>query len=512
MFYHSRRTVVAGSAGGAARDLRHFTEMFSSPDGRLPRWPSIAELAAGARDGTVSPTEMVEESLRRIERLNPALDAFVAMRAESAMEEARSAEARILRGEGRSLEGVPLAVKDNTAVIGMAVTRGSHSTGSSLAVEDAEIVARLRSAGAIVVGKTNLPEFGAIPVTESERLGTCRNPWDLSLTPGGSSGGSAAAVASGMVPAAHGNDGGGSLRIPASCCGIVGFKPSRGRISASPAPGDAGAGLVTPGFLTTRVSDMALLLDMVSGPAPGDPYSAPPPRVPFSAGLGHPGPRLRIGWTCVPPVEAPVDAACREAVLRTVGVLGQLGHLVEEIHPNWTRPWLAEEFRKLWAAAMLANVIGADLGPGGKPLVEPHVLALAELGRGVNSGELLQAEARLQLHNREVATLWSSWDVVVTPTLARLPLRVGQLFEQSASDPMAPMAAADLFTPFTPLVNVTGQPAASVPMHWHLGIPVGVQLIGRLYEDATVLGLCQELESVAGWQDASPTALPDWSR
>ncbi|MHB8394953.1 MAG: amidase [Candidatus Dormibacteria bacterium] len=494
------------SPGLAAGYLRNCPKMSHSPGVRVPRWPALSELAQRARAGTMSPTEMVHESFGRIARLDPVLNAFVACREEDAMVEARASETRIRRGEGRPLEGVPIAIKDNTAVAGLPVTRGSYSSSLVPAGEDAELVARLRLAGAIVVGKTNLPEFGAIPVTESERLSACRNPWDPSLTPGGSSGGSAAAVAAGMVPAAQGNDGGGSLRIPASCCGIFGLKPSRGRISAAPGPGDAGAGLVVPGFLTTRVSDMALLLDIVSGPATGDPYAAPAPRVSFSATLAHPGRRLRVGWTCVPPVEAPVDAACTEAVLHTADVLGGLGHIVEQIQPNWTRPWLALEFRKLWAAGMLANVLGAEPGPDGEVRVEPHIRALADFGRTVNSGELLQAEARLQLHNREVAGLWTRWDVVMTPTLARLPLRVGQLFQDAGSDPLAPMTEADRFTPFTPLVNVTGQPAASIPMHWHHEIPVGVQLIGRLYDEATLLGLCQELETATGWPEASPPA------
>ncbi|EQD53491.1 amidase family protein, partial [mine drainage metagenome] len=187
--------------------------------------------------------------------LNPLLNAFVSVAAGPALAQAAESEARLGRGEGRPLEGVPLAIKDNTAAAGFPTTRGSRASSPQVETADAVVVSRLRRAGAVIIGKTNLPEFGAIPVTESDRLGPCRNPWDRRLTPGGSSGGSAVAVAAGMVPGAHGNDGGGSLRIPASCCGVFGLKPSRGRISLSPGPGDAMAGLVSPGFLTITVAD-----------------------------------------------------------------------------------------------------------------------------------------------------------------------------------------------------------------------------------------------------------------
>ncbi len=464
----------------------------------------MISLAEQIRRGRISPTEATQESLRRIGRLNPLLNAFVSVGSAPALAQAAESEARLGRGEGRPLEGVPLAIKDNTAAAGFPTTRGSRASGPEVETADAEVVSRLRRAGAVIIGKTNLPEFGAIPVTESDRLGPCLNPWDRRLTPGGSSGGSAVAVAAGMVPAAHGNDGGGSLRIPASCCGVFGLKPSRGRISLSPGPGDAMAGLVSPGFLTITVADMAELLDQTAGPAPGDPYFAPSPQPRFTAALARPGPRLRIGWTTLPPVPAVVDQRCQAAVVAAAEILEALGHQVAQVDPRWQREGLALDFRTVWAAGMHANLLSLDLPAGAKPRVEAHVAALGELGARTRSGDLLLAQARLQLYAREVAALWQRWDLILTPTLARLPLEMGELFRDAGRDPMSPLAVADSFTPFTPLFNITGQPAASLPTHWEGEVPVGVQLVGRLYGEATLLSVCRELEQATDWPRRAP--------
>ena len=497
------------AVGRSPGNLRDWAEMLTTgasppPPARLQRWPSVISLAEQIRHGQISPTEVTQESLRRIARLNPLLNAFVSVGAEPALAQAAESEARLRRGEGRPLEGVPLAIKDNAAVAGMPTTRGSWASRPEVESADAEVVSRLRRAGAIIIGKTNLPEFGSLPVTESDRLGACRNPWDPRLTPGGSSGGSAAAVAAGMVPAAHGNDGGGSLRIPASCCGVFSLKPSRGRISLSPGPGDAMAGLVSPGFLTVTVADTALLLDQTAGPAPGDPYFAPAPRLPFTAALARPGPRLRIGWTTVPPVPAAVDESCQTAVLAAAEMLEALGHEVAQVDPGWQRDSLALDFRIVWAAGMHASLLSLDLPPGDKPRVEAHVAALGELGARTRSGDLLMAQARLQLYAREVAALWQECDLILTPTLARSPLEVGELFRGAVGDPMSPMAVADAFTPFTPLFNVTGQPAASMPIHWDGEVPIGVQLVGRLYDEVGLLAVCRELEEASGWPLRAP--------
>jgi len=481
------------------RDWREMTQLKGA-------WPSLARAEQMLRAGEASAAELVASSLARIEGSDGLLGAFVVVAGERAMAQARQSDRRIAAGQARSLEGIPIAIKDNTQVAGFPTTRGSRTSSRSPAKVDSFVVSRLLAAGAIVIGKTALPEFGAIPVTESELLGATRNPWALDLTAGGSSGGSAAAVAAGLVPVAHGNDGGGSLRIPASCCGLLGLKPSRGRISLSPDPGDAGAGLVTPGFLTRRAADMALLLDLTAGAAPGDPYHAPRPRIPFSASLAARGPRLRVGWTTEPPVAAPVDKECETAVAVAAEALASLGHEVVRVEPNWTRDGLADDFRRVWAAGMLANVLALEESSSHPPGVEAHIRALADLGARVSSGELLLSQGRLQAHARAVAGLWERWDVVMTPTLARLPLRVGELFLGSEVDPLAPMLVADRFTPFTPIFNVTGQPAVSIPVHWSGTTPVGVQLAGRLYEEGRLLQLCHELEVACGWAERP---LPD---
>jgi amidase len=475
----------------------------------LPGWPSLAELAQMVARQQVSPTELVDLSYSRIALLNPHLNAFVATCEDSAHELARQAERLILRGEARPLEGIPVAVKDNTAAMHMPVTNGSRSSSRAPLEYDAEVVARLRRAGAIVVGKTNLPEFAAVPVTESVRLGTCLNPWDVTVTCGGSSGGSAVAVAAGMVPVAQGNDGGGSLRIPASCCGVLGLKPSRGRISLGPGPD--GGGLVCAGFLTLRTSDQALLLDLAGGPAPGDQFPTPAPRLPFSAMLAGDGPRLRIGWTVQPPVEATIAPVCAAAVEAAAAMLADLGHEVVAIDPGWTRDWLAAEFRQVWTAGILATVLGLPPGHSGPDFLEGHILVMAELAAQRSSGELLQSQARLQLHAREVAPLWQKWDVIMTPTLAAPGLSVGELFRGAAEDPLSPLDRADRFSPYTPLFNVTGQPAASIPVHWADGFPIGVQLAAGPYREDHLLLLSRQLEQLTAWSRRRPPA-PDWLR
>lgn len=471
----------------------------------LPGWPSLGDLAQLVRRKEVSPRELVDLSYSRIAALNPHLNAFTATCEERARSEALEAERRVLRAEARPLEGIPVAVKDNTAAAGMAVSNGSRSSSRAPASFDAEVVARLRRAGAIVVGKTNLPEFAAVPVTESLLLGTCLNPWKNTVTCGGSSGGSAVAVAAGMVPVAHGNDGGGSLRIPASCCGILGLKPSRGRISLS--PGSDGGGLVSAGFLTTRTSDQALLLDLTSGPATGDQYPPPTPRVPFSASLVERKARLRIAWTVQPPVEAEIAPECVAAVRAAAAMLTRLGHEVVEIDPKWTREWVAEDFRRVWTAGILATVLSlqpARVGPG---FLEEHIRTMAALATQTSSGELLLSESRLQLHAREVAALWQQWDVVMTPTLAAAPLRVGELFQGMADDPVAPMDRADRFSPYTPMFNVTGQPAISVPVHWEDDVPIGVQLAAKPYREDLLLQLSRQMEQPAGWPGLRPPGI-----
>ncbi|MGC2192474.1 MAG: amidase [Candidatus Dormiibacterota bacterium] len=464
----------------------------------------VARLAELLRRGQVSPAEVLTECLAAIDRLEPQLNAFVAVLREPALTQAGDSERRLTGGQPRPLEGVPVAIKDNRGVAGFPVTNGSASAPQTPAPRDSEVVARLRAAGAILIGKTALPEFAAIPVTESLLLGPTRNPWNLERTPGGSSGGSAAAVAAGMVPAAEGNDGGGSLRIPGSCCGLFALKPTRGRISLGPDGGDGLGGLVSEGFLTRSVADTALLLDVVSGAAPGDPYSLAPPRLSFVAATAAAPSRLRVAFTTLPPSDVPLHPACEEAVAAAARLLEGLGHQVEPVDPRWQREVTALDFRTLWASSMTLSLRQAELEGGDPRQIEPHVRALADLGSQLEAVEYLLARQRLHLFGASIGWLWERYDVLLTPTLAQPPLQVGELLAGTEVDPLAAMDRSDRFSPFSTLANVTGRPAAQLPLHQHQGLPIGVQLIGRYGDEATLLQLSQALEEASDWTNARP--------
>lgn len=467
-------------------------------------WWGAARLAEALRRREISPSEILRNCLASIDRLDPHVNAFVAVLRESAEAQAAQSDRRIMAGDPGPLEGVPIAIKDNRAIAGFPVTSGSGSSPPGDAPRDSEVVARLRAAGAILIGKTTLPEFGAIPVTESVRLGPSRNPWSLDHTPGGSSGGSAAAVAAGMVPVAEGNDGAGSLRIPGSCCGLFALKPARGRISLGAEGGDGLGGLVVEGFLTRSVADTALLLDVVSGAAPGDPYPVSQPLLSFSAAAATAPGHLRVGVTTMPPVEVPLHPACAAAVATAAGLLDGLGHQVELVDPGWQQAGTAQDFRILWAATMHLSVRAVELVGGDPTQIEPHVRALAELGAQLDAAEYLLARQRLHLYGASIAWLWRRYDVLLTPTLAQPPLLVGELFDGVDANPLAALDRSDRFSPFSTLANVTGQPAAQLPLHQHHGLPIGVQLIGRPGDEATLLQLSQSLQDVSSWLNARP--------
>jgi amidase len=465
---------------------------------------SVTDLVAAIREKEISPVEVVDHYLERTEELNPKLNAFVAILGDQARAQARESEGRIQRGEARPLEGVPIPIKDNVLLAGVPMFEGSRMAPDMPAPMDTELVARLRNAGAVFTGKTNLPEFGTIPSTEGDRFGAAHNPWDLSRTPGGSSGGSAAAVAAGLAPAAHGNDGGGSLRIPASCCGVFSIKPSRGRVSRGPLPGNDPAGFVIDGFLTRTVRDNALLMDVVSGPGLGDPYWAPPPERPFVDEVGASPGRLRIGWTEVSPIDVPVDPACSAAVRDAAELCESLGHRVEEHTPGWRNDELLPLFMQVWASLVGTDVeFWASLG-GDPSLAEPHNRALWEQGKALPATSLGLAIAKLQLFVRQILTSWETYDVILTPTLALPPVPLGWMFQGSDADPLAPMTMAGVFTPFTAQINVSGQPAASLPLSWHDGLPIGVQAIGRPAGESALYRLCAQMEEARPWADRRP--------
>jgi amidase len=446
---------------------------------------SATEQARLVAAGELSAVELVETYLRRIELLDGPLHAYVTVCADEAL-----AEARVPRPG--PLGGVPIPIKDLTVTAGIRTTFSSRAFADNVPTFDAVVVQKLKAAGAIVIGKTNTPEFGTIPFSESELNGDCRNPWDLERTPGGSSGGAAAAVAAGLAPAAHGTDGGGSIRIPASCCGLVGLKPSRGRVS--PAPFLSYEGLSTSGPLARTVRDVALLLDAMTGSEPGDRYTLPLPDRPFTEQVEEPPGRLRIAVTAAPPADEPVDPACRAALDEAAALLASLGHEVDEAMPPWRDPALPSAFGHVWRP--LPTVYNVE----DESLLTPLNRELIERARATPAPVYVAAAQRLQLVAREVVRFWADYDVVVTPTLALPPVPIGWLFESEENRRSLGLP----FTPFTSISNVTGQPAVSVPLHWDGGLPIGIQLIGPPEGDALLLRLAAQLEEARPWASRRP--------
>ena len=409
-------------------------------------------------------------------------------------------------GDPRPFAGVPLAIKDNRAVAGMPITRCSDLFGDLVPRHDAFLVRRLREAGFIIVGKTKLPEMGILPTTEPRRFGAAHNPWDLQRTPGGSSGGSAAAVAAGMVPVAHGNDGGGSIRIPAACCGLVGLKPARGRVSVGPDSGQSF--LVSDGVLTRTVSDTAALLDVLSGYEPGDATWAPPPSAPYAElAAADPG-RLRVGLALEPALEgATLDAVAEQAARDGAALLEALGHDVEEIAPPWARGGLLEDFTRAFGPQIsMATWVGAKLA-GRDPTpedVEPLTWAMWERANEHTSIELLASQGMLEGFAREIVTFLAPYDVVITPALATRPVRIGEIHGKGP-DPMDHYRRSGAFTPYTAICNVTGLPAISVPLyHGEDGLPLAVQLIGPPAREEVLLRVAAQLERERPWADRRP--------
>jgi amidase len=390
--------------------------------------------------------------------------------------------------------GVPISIKDLTDTAGIRTTYSCRAFAEHVPTQDAAVVRRLRAAGFVVIGKTNTPEFGTTTVTESALNGACRNPWDLSRTPGGSSGGAAAHVAAGVLPLAHGSDGGGSIRIPASCCGLFGLKPSRGRVSSAP-QGDGPFPLAQAGPLAWTVRDSAAFLDVISGYEPGDSFRPAPPERPFAEEAGVPPGRLRIAVTVEPPLPYPVEAPCAAAARDAAELLADLGHDLVEATPAWHEEGLLERFGFLWR-------IGPALYGVPPEQLEPLNRVLAEVAQATTALEYVGAVLALQRYARRVAALWDDVDLVLTPTLAKLPVAIGWVLEPD--DPWEQYRRAAEFTPFTAVANLTGQPAASVPFGTAEGLPVGIQLIGRVGEEATLLRVAAQIEQARPWLDRRP--------
>jgi amidase len=465
------------------------------------------ELAAAIRRREVSPVEVAIHTAERADRRGPQVGAFVTVTPELALEQARAAEAVLASGEALPpLLGVPCPIKDLTRVAGVPCSMGSAAFVGQVADVDDGVVTLLRRAGTIMVGKTTTPEFGLPCYTEPEIAAPARTPWDLSRSAGGSSGGSAAAVAAAIVPAAHGSDGGGSIRIPASACGLVGLKPSRGRISPGPYAVN-GPGVGSHGVLTRDVRDTAGLLDVLSASWPGDAFGLPPPNTSFLAACDAKPPTLRIGVLTTPVIVdgAPVDQACLDAVAATATLLDRLGHQVEPAPVPFTSDWWPS-FEAIWAVLTLLNPVPE----GSEGALVPLTRWLREKGRTVSGLDYARAVAGTQEATRLAARAWERFDVIVSPTLARLPARVGEL--RNDDDPAEDFLAQCEYTPWTSVWNLTGWPAISLPLHRAdeagNSLPVGVMLgVPTLGAEETLLALAAQLETAQPWRGAHP---PVW--
>jgi len=459
---------------------------------------SLAELV---RKGETTALELVDAAIDRLEAVNGTLNAVVTPMFEQARERAKAPP---MDGP---FPGVPFLIKDFLAEVeGVRFTEGSRFLGDFTPSEDSELVKRFRAAGLQFIGKTNTPEFAIGATTEPQRFGPTHNPWNTECTPGGSSGGAAAAVAARVVPMAHGNDAGGSIRIPASCCGLVGLKPSRGRVSLGPLYGDLFGGVVAELAVTRSVRDTATLLEAVAGPTTGEPYIAPPPQGSFATAVNKAPGELRIGFSTVTPLGDPLDSECERAVLDAARLCEQLGHKVEERAPDydamglWTHLTTMLFSGTAWAQADWCRRLGQPLTP---QLFEPFVWAFGEKGRALTAPEYLMAVQDLQAEVRRYSRFFDDFDLWLTPTLGQPPVLLGTL--GYTGDPIELRRRTAKFSPFTYIANATGQPAISLPLHWtEDGLPIGIHFVARSGEEETLLRLAAQLEKASPWHHKRP--------
>ncbi len=457
------------------------------------------------RSGEVNPQELVDAAITRIEKLNGALNAVIRDRFDLARAEAAG---DLPDGPFR---GVPMVLKDHDGELGgEPVYHGMRALAEAgfIADHDSFLMQRFRAAGFVFVGKTNTPELGLMPTTEPELYGPTHNPWDTSRSPGGSSGGSAAAVASGMVPVGHGGDGGGSIRIPASACGLVGLKPSRGRVPNGPGEEDPWSGLISRHVVSRSVRDAAAILDAVAGPELGDPYWAPPPERPFRDEVGADPGQLRVGFATVSPL-SPVAPECVAAAEHTARLLEQAGHHVEEAAPAK----IAEDLSVLeHFIVLLAAWTKADLETYGARAfreitskdVEPVTAFYADSAPMHSAAQYIHAIEGLKRYAREVIRWWADWDLLLTPTLASVPPKLGELIPEG-DDVLDAVMRQTGMAAFTGVFNATGQPAVSLPMSWtDDGLPVGAQLVAAPAREDVLIRVAAQLEQAAPWADRRP--------
>jgi amidase len=457
----------------------------------------------------VTPLELVDAAIERVQRSNPHINAVILPALEQAR--ARAALPDLPRGP---FHGVPFLMKDlggpEAARPFCGGMRFLKRAGWTEPV-NGYITDKFLAAGLVILGRTNTPELGLLPTTEPEAFGATRNPWRLDHSPGGSSGGSAAAVAAGIVAAAHASDGGGSIRIPASMCGVVGLKPTRGRNSFGPAIGERWNGFSSEFAVTRSVRDAAALLDVTAGPMPGDPYVAPLPPLSFAEALAAPPPHLRIGVMRQAPRDRGValDAECLAAVDRTARLLGELGHRVEEAHPDALDDVGSMAHYVTIVAANITRALDAWSAKVGQPVgpdsVEALTWAVAERGRSLSAAELLASLEAVHAFGRRMAAWWhGGFDLLLTATMAALPPELGYL-SSTADEPFRAFMRSTPYGVYTTPFNLSGQPAISLPLHMSAGgLPVGIQLGAAFGREDLLLQVAAQLEQAAPWKGRCP--------
>ncbi|MGO9583632.1 MAG: amidase [Acidimicrobiales bacterium] len=466
-------------------------------------WTDASEQADLVRSGQVSPLELVEAAIERIERVDPSLNAVIHRRFAAASDEAAG---ELPEGPFR---GVPIVLKD----LGASQAGEPYCEGTAFAKAadhragtDSYLVQRFRRAGFVILGRTNTPELGTAITTEPLAFGPTRNPWDTEHSAGGSSGGSAAAVVSGMVPVAHGNDGGGSIRIPASCCGLFGLKPSRGRVSKGPEEGESWFGLSVDHVLARSVRDSAAVLDQIAGYHPGDTFVAPAPVGPFARDVGADPGRLRVGLLDRAAGDGyTVDPECAEAVRSAGRLLESLGHRVEVAHPAS----LEEPDFDRHCLVVIATAVASELAYWSTALgrevsaeeYEPLNALFAAMGRAIPAPDYLESLLWLEGFRRRTVAFWSEqgFDLLLTPVLAQPTARLGELAGLEGE----PRVVETLR--FTGQFNVSGQPAASLPLYWAKdGLPVGVQLVADYGREDVLIRVASQLEQARPWAERHP--------
>jgi amidase len=461
---------------------------------------SALELAGALQARELSAVELLDACLAAVDELNGTLNAIVWRNDDEARASAAEADRRLAAGESAPFLGVPLPIKDLTPVAGWPVTFGSRGAPTGVSAENDPVIDALLAAGFVLCGRTNIPEFGLITVTENSRFGITRNPWDLGRSPGGSSGGAAAAVAGGMFPIAHAADGGGSIRIPASCCGLVGLKPSRGRTLCL-AQGWLGA--IVNGTEARTVADAAAALDAIAGPDPLAWYNAPAPERAFIEEVGAEPGRLRIGLMAQAPLGIPTDEPCTTAARTTAALLEELGHSVIEVEVPTVSEQLTPAFVVL-AEAGLAEYEGVDWSA-----VEPHSAHQRRHASELGAFDYALAARTLEKISRQEVARWGrDFDVLLTPTSAIVPPVAGEWLGAVHAAPDQPLFDLVRSVSFTAFGNVTGLPAVSLPLHWSdEGLPIGVQLTGGPWQEATLIALSAQLEQARPWAQRRPPQL-----